>query len=118
MMVWQKRSMAFSTGIVRNAEGKWDGSGSNPTQSRLFCWREAVNIFSRKLMMYYLLGGMENYPTFRGRYKTCPYLIKPLRSIVGAGLAPALGRDITHYFFHSPHPPPLPLRGTRSFPGT
>ena len=50
-MAWQKSATAFAAGITRNWAGKRLGSGSSPTQSRLFCWREAVNTFSRKFMV-------------------------------------------------------------------
>src|SRR5215467_1893238 len=50
MIARQKCTTAFAVGCSCNATGKRPGSGSSPTQSRLFCWREAVTNFSRKFM--------------------------------------------------------------------
>src|SRR5258707_5290991 len=83
MIAWQKCTTAFAVDCFCNTVGTRPGSGSSPTQSRLFCWREAITNFARKFAGNYLkyLISMDEHPHTHYALPRVPGLTRGIPSV-------------------------------------
>src|SRR5450755_3733098 len=72
IIAWQKRTTACSFGNFCKEAGKRSYSGSSPTQSKVFCWREAATNFSTKFMMISLVNQQSPLRSQQGTRKGYP----------------------------------------------